>query len=102
MTTTVKAVRAGFVPSTATDQPVEASVLVARASEGDRGAFAELVRLHQRRVRGLLLRLTDDHVLARRLGEFVRNLRVGVRHREHDGVWRHRLEHLGRHYVADR
>lgn len=39
--------------------------LVARASRGDGSAFAALVRAHQSRVRGFLLRLTGgDHALA--------------------------------------
>lgn len=63
MTTAVRT----FVPltdgGTALDA-AEESTLVGLACEGDKPAFAELVRRHQGRVRGLLMRLAQDRVLA--------------------------------------
>lgn len=54
------------------DEPEEQ--VVARATSGDDGAFAELVRRRQKRVRDLLRRLCGDHTLADDLAQkaFVR------------------------------
>ena len=51
------------------DAPEEA--VVAQAMSGDDGAFAELVRRRQKRVRDLLRRLSGDHALADDLAQTV-------------------------------
>jgi RNA polymerase sigma-70 factor (ECF subfamily) len=40
--------------------PVDDAALLARAKDGDLDAFAELIRRHEHRVRGVLFRLLDD------------------------------------------
>ena len=69
--------------------------LVSRACGGDRGAFAELVRRHQGRVRGLLLRLAKDRALADDLAQevFLRAYRglVGFQGRSAFGTWIYRI-----------
>lgn len=85
------AVRTGPTPL---DQ-VEESDLVTRACEGDKPAFAELVRRHQGRVRGLLMRLAQDRVLADDLAQevFLRAYRglVGFQRRSAFGTWLYRI-----------
>lgn len=74
---------------------LEETVLVRRAAEGQRAAFAELVRRHQGRVRGLLLRLTKDRALADDLAQevFIRAFRalVGFEGRSAFGTWLYRI-----------
>ena len=76
------------------DQAEEA-VLVRRACEGDKPAFAELVRRNQGRVRGLLMRLAQDRVLADDLAQevFLRAYRglVGFQGRSAFGTWLYRI-----------
>ncbi len=71
------------------------SSLVARACDGDKPAFAELVRRNQGRVRGLLLRLAKDRVLADDLAQevFLRAYRglVGFQQRSAFGTWLYRI-----------
>ncbi|MFV8754232.1 RNA polymerase sigma factor [Nannocystaceae bacterium ST9] len=71
-------------------------VLVARASGGkDNAAFAELVRRHQGKVRGLLLRLTNNPTLADDLAQevFLRAYRglVGFEGRSRFSTWLYRI-----------
>lgn len=70
-------------------------VLVRRATAGDRSAFAALVRRHQGKVRGLLLRLCSDRVLADDLAQevFLRAYRglVGFQGRSRFGTWLYRI-----------
>ncbi len=71
-------------------------VLVARASAGnDNPAFAELVRRHQGKVRGLLLRLTNNPSLADDLAQevFLRAYRglVGFEGRSRFSTWLYRI-----------
>jgi RNA polymerase sigma-70 factor (ECF subfamily) len=70
--------------------------LVARASGGnDNAAFAELVRRHQGKVRGLLLRLTGNSTLADDLAQevFLRAYRglVGFEGRSRFSTWLYRI-----------
>lgn len=74
----------------------EESVLVDRARNGgDNAAFAELVRRHQGKVRGLLLRLTGNPTLADDLGQevFLRAYRglVGFEGRSRFSTWLYRI-----------
>ena len=79
---------------TALDTAEEAT-LVGLACEGDKPAFAELVRRHQGRVRGLLMRLAQDRVLADDLAQevFLRAYRglVGFQRRSAFGTWLYRI-----------
>ncbi len=69
--------------------------LVRRASDGDAGAFGELVRRHQGRVRGLLIRLGGDAALADDLAQetFLRAHRglPGFESRARFTTWLHRI-----------
>lgn len=75
----------------AADEPT----LVRRACDGDKPAFAELVRRNQGRVRGLLMRLAQDRVLADDLAQevFLRAYRglVGFQQRSAFGTWLYRI-----------
>ena len=70
-------------------------VLVLRGADGDGVAFAELVRRHQSKVRGLLLRLTGNRVLADDLSQdgFLRAFRglVGFEGRARFATWLYRI-----------
>jgi len=71
-------------------------LLLERAGRGgDNKAFAELVRRHQGRVRGLLVRLTGDRVLADDLAQevFLRTFRglVGFEGRSRVSTWIYRI-----------
>ncbi|MCA9681424.1 MAG: sigma-70 family RNA polymerase sigma factor [Myxococcales bacterium] len=73
-------------------------ILVARAGEGrDNVAFAELVRRHQGKVRGLLLRLTNNPTLADDLAQevFLRAYRglVGFEGRARFSTWLYRISY---------
>jgi RNA polymerase sigma-70 factor (ECF subfamily) len=86
-----------FAPASATPSlaSLEEPDLVTRACEGDKPAFAELVRRHQGRVRGLLMRLAQDRVLADDLAQevFLRAYRglVGFQRRSAFGTWLYRI-----------
>ncbi len=85
-----------FVPAdTAPIAELDEGVLVRRACVGNKPAFAELVRRHQGRVRGLLLRLAKDRVLADDLAQevFLRAYRglVGFQNRSAFGTWLYRI-----------
>jgi RNA polymerase sigma-70 factor (ECF subfamily) len=71
------------------------ATLVKGACKGDRAAFAELVRRHQGKVRGLLLRLCSDRTLADDLAQevFLRAYRglVGFEGRSAFGTWLYRI-----------
>jgi RNA polymerase sigma-70 factor (ECF subfamily) len=71
--------------------------LVARGAAGDRIAFAELVRRHQGKVRGLLLRLCGDRTLADDLAQevFLRAYRAlcGFEGRSSFGTWLYRISY---------
>lgn len=83
----------GSRPKPLTEE-VEA-VVVRRAAGGQRVAFAELVRRHQGKVRGLLLRLCGDRSLADDLAQevFLRAYRglVGFQGRSAFGTWLYRI-----------
>jgi RNA polymerase sigma-70 factor (ECF subfamily) len=72
-------------------------VLVRRAAAGARPAFAELVRRHQGKVRGLLLRLCGDRTLADDLAQevFLRAYRglCGFEGRASFGTWLYRISY---------
>lgn len=75
---------------------IDDDILVARASGGhDNAAFAELVRRHQGKVRGLLLRLTSNPTLADDLAQevFLRAYRglVGFEGRSRFSTWLYRI-----------
>lgn len=76
-------------------QEVPEAVLVRHAAAGRRAAFAELVRRHQGKVRGLLLRLCNDRTLADDLAQevFLRAYRglVGFEGRASFGTWLYRI-----------
>ncbi|MEM6290245.1 MAG: sigma-70 family RNA polymerase sigma factor [Myxococcota bacterium] len=84
-----------FVPASKPRADVDEATLVRRACEGERPAFAELVRRHQGRVRGLLMRLAQDRVLADDLAQevFLRAYRglVGFQGRSAFGTWLYRI-----------
>jgi RNA polymerase sigma-70 factor, ECF subfamily len=71
------------------------SMLVRAAASGQRIAFAELVRRHQSKVRGLLLRLCSDRTLSDDLAQevFLRAYRglVGFEGRSSFGTWLYRI-----------
>lgn len=73
------------------------TVLVRRAAEGARAAFAELVRRHQGKVRGLLLRLCGDRTLADDLAQevFLRAYRglCGFEGRSSFSTWLYRISY---------
>jgi RNA polymerase sigma-70 factor (ECF subfamily) len=81
--------------------------LVQRGSDGDQAAFSELVRRHQGKVRGLLLRLSGNRVVADDLAQevFLRAFRglVGFEGRARFSTWLYRiaynvfLNHRARH-----
>lgn len=75
---------------------VSDEVLVRRAASGrDKQAFAELVRRHQGKIRGLLLRLSGDRTLATDLAQevFLRAYRglVGFEGRSRFSTWVYRI-----------
>jgi RNA polymerase sigma-70 factor (ECF subfamily) len=76
-------------------EDLDESLLVRRASAGHRSAFAELVRRHQGKVRGLLLRLCSDRTLADDLAQevFIRAYRglVGFEGRSSFATWIYRI-----------
>ncbi|MBK6917156.1 MAG: sigma-70 family RNA polymerase sigma factor [Deltaproteobacteria bacterium] len=80
-----------------TTGPREDAALVRAAAEGDRPAFAELVRRHQGKVRGLLLRLCGDRTLADDLAQevFLRAYRglCGFEGRASFGTWLYRISY---------
>ncbi len=71
--------------------------LVRRAAAGSRPAFAELVRRHQGKIRGLLLRLCGDRTLADDLAQevFLRAYRglCGFEGRASFGTWLYRISY---------
>ncbi|MEM6994024.1 MAG: RNA polymerase sigma factor [Myxococcota bacterium] len=71
------------------------SVLIGRATAGDRMAFGQLVLLHEGKVRALLLRLTSDTTLSDDLAQevFLRAFRglVGFRGHSSLGTWLYRI-----------
>jgi len=96
-------VLAGVVPAVADaaggaaiDEVLEPA-LVRRAAAGERSAFAELVRRHQGKVRGLLLRLCGDRTLADDLAQevFLRAYRglFGFEGRSSFGTWLYRISY---------
>lgn len=74
---------------------LDEGTLVRLASQGRRPAFAALVRLHQGKVRGLLMRLCADRTLADDLAQevFLRAYRgmVGFEGRASFGTWLYRI-----------
>lgn len=72
-------------------------VLVRRAASGETAAFAELLRRHQGKVRGLLLRLCGDRTLADDLAQevFLRAYRGlwGFEGRSSFGTWLYRISY---------
>lgn len=85
----------GFGPAPIGVQDLADEQLVARASKGERQAFAELVRRHQGKVRGLLMRLCNDRTLADDLAQeaFLRAYRalVGFEGRASFSTWLYRI-----------
>ncbi len=85
---------ASRTPSTDLDA-LDEEALVRLASQGRRAAFAALVRRHQGKVRGLLLRLCSDRTLADDLAQecFLRAYRgmVGFEGRASFGTWLYRI-----------
>lgn len=83
-------VRSAATPSTLADEE-----LVRLAASGDKQAFAELVRRHQGKVRGLLLRLTANPSVADDLAQevFLRAYRglVGFEGRARFSTWLYRI-----------
>jgi RNA polymerase sigma-70 factor (ECF subfamily) len=99
MTTAVRTI-AGAVPAaTETDLigAADEAMLVRRAAAGETTAFAELVRRHQGKVRGLLLRLCGDRTLADDLAQevFLRAYRGlwGFEGRSSFGTWLYRISY---------
>ncbi len=88
-------VAAGLAKAPVSLDAAEESSLVSLACEGDKLAFAELVRRNQGRVRGLLMRLAKDRVLADDLAQevFLRAYRglVGFQQRSAFGTWLYRI-----------
>lgn len=74
---------------------IDDAKLVRRAAEGDRSAFGELLRRHQGKVRGLLLRLCGDACLADDLAQeaFLRAYRGlgGFQGRSAFSTWMYRI-----------
>jgi RNA polymerase sigma-70 factor (ECF subfamily) len=74
---------------------LEDCALVERAAAGENAAFAELVRRHESRVRGLLVRLTSDRTLADDLAQevFLRAFRglPGFERRARFSTWLYRI-----------
>jgi RNA polymerase sigma-70 factor (ECF subfamily) len=100
MTTDVLAVRTlgGELAEPASEiATVDEAVLVRRAAKGHRAAFAELVRRHQGKVRGLLLRLGGDRTLADDLAQevFLRAFRglCGFEGRASFATWLYRISY---------
>lgn len=93
--TTAPAVLLGSNSQSLELDELDESTLLTRASKGHRAAFAELVRRHQGKVRGLLLRLSSDRTLADDLAQevFLRAYRalVGFEGRSSFGTWVYRI-----------
>ncbi|HET6582259.1 MAG TPA: sigma-70 family RNA polymerase sigma factor [Nannocystaceae bacterium] len=99
MSTAVR-VLAGELPAVVETDAIgvaEERLLVRRASAGETAAFAELVRRHQGKVRGLLLRLCGDRTLADDLAQevFLRAYRGlwGFEGRSSFGTWLYRISY---------
>lgn len=99
MTTAVRTL-AGGLPAVAEADAIgtaEEPLLVRRAAAGETSAFAELVRRHQGKVRGLLLRLCGDRTLADDLAQevFLRAYRGlwGFEGRSSFGTWLYRISY---------
>jgi RNA polymerase sigma-70 factor (ECF subfamily) len=98
--TTAVRVLAGAMPAVADADAIgvaDEPVLVRRAASGETSAFAELVRRHQGKVRGLLLRLCGDRTLADDLAQevFLRAYRGlwGFEGRSSFGTWLYRISY---------
>lgn len=87
----------GLVVADAAADVEDDAALVRRAAAGARPAFAELVRRHQGKVRGLLLRLCGDRTLADDLAQevFLRAYRglCGFEGRASFGTWLYRISY---------
>jgi RNA polymerase sigma-70 factor, ECF subfamily len=87
----------GLVAADAVADVEDDVALVRRAAAGARPAFAELVRRHQGKVRGLLLRLCGDRTLADDLAQevFLRAYRglCGFEGRASFGTWLYRISY---------
>lgn len=87
----------GLVVADAVADVEDDVALVRRAAAGARPAFAELVRRHQGKVRGLLLRLCGDRTLADDLAQevFLRAYRglCGFEGRASFGTWLYRISY---------
>ncbi len=99
MTTAVR-VLGGALPAVADVDAIGTAaedVLVRRAAGGETAAFAELLRRHQGKVRGLLLRLCGDRTLADDLAQevFLRAYRGlwGFEGRSSFGTWLYRISY---------
>jgi RNA polymerase sigma-70 factor, ECF subfamily len=99
MTTAVRVLSGAIPVATEADAigTAEEAVLVRRAAAGETPAFAELVRRHQGKVRGLLLRLCGDRTLADDLAQevFLRAYRGlwGFEGRSSFGTWLYRISY---------
>lgn len=86
-----------LAPAGAAAPMVEDGVLVRQAAAGDRAAFAELVRRHQGKIRGLLLRLCGDRSMADDLAQevFLRAYRAlcGFEGRASFATWLYRISY---------
>jgi RNA polymerase sigma-70 factor (ECF subfamily) len=99
MTTAIRVLSGAIAVATDTDSigTADEPVLVRRAASGETPAFAELVRRHQGKVRGLLLRLCGDRTLADDLAQevFLRAYRGlwGFEGRSSFGTWLYRISY---------